>query len=156
MNQEVELFWKRFLKAQGLDENTKCLDVFYFDLTEEWANKLAEMVLSGQKCATSSSLKSWELENKMPKVGDYSIVTNWAGTPQCVIKTIGVQTLPFKEITYDICKREGEDDSLESWQRSHTSFFTEEGKELGYEFTEDLLVVFEDFEVVYKEYTELV
>ena len=30
-------------------------------------------------------------------------------------------------------------------------YFRNEGKELGYEFKEDMLVVFEDFEVVYKE-----
>ena len=47
--------------------------------------------------------------------------------------------------------QEGEDDSLESWREGHIRFFRNEGKELGYEFKEDMLVVFEDFEVVYKE-----
>ena len=50
----------------------------------------------------------------------------------------------------NIVKLEGEDDSLESWQKSHKRFFEEEGKELGYEFSEDMLVIFEEFEVVYK------
>ena len=53
--------------------------------------------------------------------------------------------------TYDIVKREGEDDNLESWRQGHIRFFTAEGKDLGYTFGEDMLVVFEDFEVVYQE-----
>jgi len=57
--------------------------------------------------------------------------------------------LPFNEITFEICKREGEDDTLESWKRGHKHFFIEEGKMLGYEFTETMPVVFEDFEVVF-------
>lgn len=86
----------------------------------------------------------------MPKAGDYSIVTDWDGNPRCVIQTKKVTVLPFKEITYELCKKEGEDDNLESWQRNHRAFFTAEGKEeLHYEFTEDLMVVFEEFDVVY-------
>lgn len=57
--------------------------------------------------------------------------------------------LPFKDMTFDICKREGEDETLESWQRGHIRYYTAEGKQLGYEFTEDLPIVFEDFKVVY-------
>lgn len=51
-------------------------------------------------------------------------------------------------MTYDIVKMEGEDDTLESWQKTHKRFFTEEGKKLGYDFSEDMPVVFEEFEVV--------
>jgi uncharacterized protein YhfF len=55
-------------------------------------------------------------------------------------------------MTYEICKREGEDDNLESWQKNHFKYFTDEGSELGYEFTQESLVVFEDFHVVYKKF----
>ncbi|MGN0403445.1 MAG: ASCH domain-containing protein [Acetatifactor sp.] len=59
-----------------------------------------------------------------------------------------VRILPYKDITFDIAKLEGEDDTLESWRNNHEVFFREEGKELGYEFTEDMEVIFEEFEVV--------
>lgn len=52
----------------------------------------------------------------MQEKGSYSIVTDWEGVPKCVIETTNVRILPFKDITYDICKLEGEDDSLESWR----------------------------------------
>ena len=67
----------------------------------------------------------------MPKVGDYSIVTDWDGNPKCVIETTAVQIMTYSEMTFDICKREGEDDNLESWKQGHQKFFTEEGKERG-------------------------
>lgn len=45
---------------------------------------------------------------------------------------------------------EGEGDmSLEYWRKIHRVFFTEELKDLEKEFTEDMMVVCEEFEVVY-------
>lgn len=148
----IEDFWHRFLVENRLPPDSTYFDCFHFELTEKWAEELLRLVLLGQKKATASSLYAFEKENlRLPEVGDFSIVTNWAGEPKCVIQTSKVRILPFREMTYDICKLEGEDDTLASWQRGHQRFFTEEGKELGYEFTEDMPVVFEEFEVVYQE-----
>ncbi|WP_273324222.1 ASCH domain-containing protein [Vallitalea guaymasensis] len=108
-------------------------------------------MLIGQKQATASSLWGYEIEGEhVPEVGDLSIVTDWEGVPRCVIETTQVTIIPFSDITYDICKREGEDDTLESWREGHIRFFNKEGKELGYEFKDDMPVIFEDFEVVYQ------
>ena len=113
---------------------------------------MLSLVLEGKKKATSSSFKAYEKEgSNLPKIGDLSIVTDWDGNPRCIIETKNITIIPFKDITYDICSREGEDDSLESWREGHIRFFSNEGKEIGYEFTEDMLVVFEDFEVIYQE-----
>lgn len=147
----AEEFWQDFITNTGKDSTTRFIECFHFDLTEEWANKLLALVLSGQKKATASSLTAYEIEgSRIPQAGDYSIVTDWEGTPHCVIETVAITILPFNEITFDICSREGEDDTLESWQKGHRHFFTEEGKQLGYEFTETMPVIFEDFKVVYK------
>lgn len=125
------------------------LDKWHFEITEKAANYLLGLVLDGKKRATASSLLGYEIEGEaVPKVGDMSVITYWDGTPGCVIKTTKVRIIPFCEITYDIAKLEGEDDTLESWQKNHKYFFTEEGKELGYIFSEDMPVVFEEFEVV--------
>jgi len=46
---------------------------------------------------------------------------------------------------------EGEGDkSLKYWRRAHISFFSRELEEYNMKFTEDMPVVFEEFEVVYK------
>ena len=146
---DIEQFWKTFLRNHGLDEHTPYFECFHFELTEKWANELLRLVLAGQKKATCSSLWSFEREGQRPpRTGDYSIVTDWDGNPRCVIRTTGVRVLPFKNMTFDLCRQEGEDDNLESWRRGHTAFFQAEGKQLGYTFSEDMPVVFETFEVV--------
>lgn len=143
-------FWQEFLLVNHKDSSTKYIDCFHFELSEKGANELLALVLSGTKQATASSLLAYEIEGiRIPQIGDYSIVTDWEGNPRCVIKTTAVTILPFNEITFDICKREGEDDTLESWQKGHRRFFTEDGKELGYEFSENMPVIFEDFKVVF-------
>ena len=149
---KIDLFWSRFLEEKGYDDSKKYLEAFHFELTEDLANELLSLVLEGKKKATSSSFKAYEKEgSNLPKIGDLSIVTDWDGNPRCIIETNNITIIPFKDITYDICSREGEDDSLESWREGHIRFFSNEGKEIGYEFTEDMLVVFEDFEVIYQE-----
>lgn len=149
--EELDIFWKEFLMKTSRCETIEYFDVFHFDLTEKWANELLRLVLIGQKRATASSLWGFELRGeRVPKIGDLSIVTDWEGVPRCVIETTAVTIIPFSDITYDICKREGEDDTLESWRAGHVKFFKEEGNELGYEFRHDMPVVFEDFRVVHQ------
>ena len=144
----IDEFWQLFLTKSNKDIATKYLESFHFEFTEKLANELLELVLSGKKKATSSRWDS-ESSETMPQVGDYSIVTDWDGNPRCIIETTAVTVLPFNEITFDICKREGEDDNLESWQKGHRNFFSEDGKISGYEFSETMLVLFEDFEMVF-------
>ena len=143
-------FWQKFLAFANLPSDTAYYDCFYFGHTEELAAELSELVLTGKKKATASSLPAIEFENgKIPQVGDYNIVTDFKGEPQCIIRTTDVTIMPFNELTYDIVKREGEDDSLESWQEGHRRAFEADGREAGFKFTETMPVVFEDFEVVF-------
>ncbi len=133
------------MEVPDIDE----LEHWHFELTESACNQLLDLVLAGKKRATSSSLLSFQAAGEeIPKAGDLSVITNWDGVPRCVIMTKAVRVMRYGDITFDIAKLEGEDDSLESWRRSHERFFREEGAELGYSFSEDLDVVFEEFEVV--------
>ena len=139
----INTFWENFLLKINRDKDIKYIDSFHFELTERWANELLRLVLIGQKQATSSSLLAYQIGgDRIPQVGDLSIVTDWEVIPKCVIETTNVMIIPFKEITFDICKLEWEDDNLESWREGHINFFSREGKELGYTFTEDMPVIF--------------
>ncbi len=148
---DVEAFWEEFVKCSNLDAQTRYFECFHFELSEYWANELLRLVLCGQKKATASSIRSFEVEgSRIPQEGDYSIVTDWDGNPRCVIRTTKVTILPFCEVSYELCKLEGEDDDLESWRKGHRSFFSRDGEQLGYTFTEDMPVAFEEFEVVFQ------
>ena len=129
--------------------NIDNLEKWHFELTEEACDHLLELVLAGKKRATSSSLEAYALSGEnVPKAGDMSVITDWKGNPRCVIRTTRVRILPYKYITFDLAELEGEDETLESWRKNHERFFCEEGKELGYRFSEDMKVIFEEFEIV--------
>lgn len=129
--------------------NIENLEKWHFELTEDACNSLLDLVLKGQKRATSSSLAAFEFGDEiMPKEGELSVITDWDGNPRCVVRTKKLHILPYEEITYDLAKLEGEDETLDSWKRSHERFFTREGEMLGYHFSPQMSVVFEEFEVV--------
>ena len=144
----INTFWENFLLKTNRDKDIKYIDSFHFELTKRWADELLRLVLQGknkQHLVVYWPIKLEEIEFLI------SIVTDWEGIPKCVIETTNVMIIPFKEITFDICKLEGEDDNLESWREGHISFFSREGKELGYTFTEDMPVIFENFKMVFSE-----
>ena len=125
------------------------LEHWHFEMSEGPANYLLGLVLEGKKRATASSLRGYEIEGEpLPQEGALSVITWWDGTPGCVIRTTRVRVIPYRDITFDIAKLEGEDDDLASWQRHHQAFFEAEGRELGYAFSQDMPVIFEEFEVV--------
>lgn len=148
---DISTYWRNFLLQTNRDSNTNYISCDHFELTESLANELLRLVLIGQKKATCSSLDYFKVtKERIPQVGDLSIITDWDGNPRCIIETTDVLFIPYKEISFEICSREGEDANLESWQDGHARFFTNEGKKIGYSFHKDMIVVFEGFEVVYK------
>lgn len=124
---------------------------------EAWAygdapDELARLTRDGVKTATASAYALYELENEpIPEAGEYSVIL-WAdGSAACVTKTTKVYVTPYKNVSAEQAYREGEGDrSLAYWREVHERFFREELKSVGMEFTEDMGVVCEEFEVVFK------
>ncbi len=151
IDEQTERFWRSFIREKNMPEDLRYSESFSFGMTEDMARELLKLVLRGKKRACSSSLYAYEISGeRLPEAGEYGIVTDWYGIPRCVTETFRVRTIPFKEMTFDLCKKEGEDSELSEWQEKHARFFTEEGKELGYEFSWEMPVVFEEFKVVFK------
>lgn len=147
----IREYWERFIKETRRSLDTQYDFCGYIGPTEEIADQLASLILSGEKTVTTSCLLSYEAEKEpIPVIGSLGIVTDWNGNPKCIIENVNVTVLPFRDMTFDICKREGEDLNLQSWQTTHFDIFTKEGEELGYKFTLDTPIVFEDFRVIYR------
>lgn len=150
MDGRTAAYWRKFLAATGRAEGLEPYECFSFSDNEESANALLQLVLSGKKRATSGSVDGCRLSGqRVPRPGDLSLVTDWAGNPRCVIETETVTVLPFDEITFERAALEGEDEHIESWRKNHRGFFSREGARLGYVFHEKLPVTFETFRVVY-------
>ena len=150
MSPDSKALWNQF-KAKNPDvDDARLYEVFCFGDSEALANELAALVLKGKKKATAGSVWALNAEKKAPpRAGDYSIVTSWAGEPQCIIKTQSVDLVKFDEVDAEFAAAEGEGDgSLTFWREAHAAYFTRECSRLGLTFTEDMPVVCERFEVV--------
>lgn len=145
-----EQFWLDFIVKNNLSQKTKCLETFSFGYTKELIDELTDLVLRGQKTATCSAVFAYKKEEDQPHVNDYSMVIDFNDNPIAIIQTQMIQVVPFNQVTWDFAQLEGEDSNLESWQSNHRKFFKEEGILLGYTFTEDMLVITENFKVVYR------
>ncbi|MDD3170856.1 MAG: ASCH domain-containing protein [Bacilli bacterium] len=151
MNEIINNYWYSFLTKNNLKKSTLYYEAFSFGSNKIQAKELLDLVIDGKKRATASAKPLYEMTNTpLPKPGDYSIVLDENDVPKCVIMTTKVIIIPFKEMTYEICSQEGEDECLESWQNNHRKFFTKEGEKNSFSFSDDMEVVFENFKVVYK------
>ena len=148
---KIESYWNDFLSRENQPLDTNYFEAFYFGSDRQAADHLLQLVLEGKKSATSSAEEEYLLTNERePKIGDFSIVTDFDGNPKCIIQTKEVLKLKFNEMSYDICCLEGEDLTLETWQEKHMEFFDAVGKIVGYEYHPEMILVFEKFEVVHQ------
>lgn len=112
---------------------------------------LAQLVLKGIKTATASAFDLYEIDDEpLPKVGTYDLVLDGQGEAVCIIRITKVSILPFKDVSKEHAYKEGEGDrNLSYWRQIHEELFTIWLEAAGLAFSEETLVVCEEFEVVY-------
>lgn len=142
----AEELWKKYTENSNINECKY----------QVWAfggptDLLADLVIRGEKTATTSAYSLYELENEpLPKVGEYSIILNSKEEAVCIIQTTKVYLTPFCEVSEKHAYKEGEGDkSLLFWRDVHKSFFSECLSKLKVDFNESMKVVCEEFKVVY-------
>lgn len=144
----AEQMWAAYAARSGL------ADAPY----EAWAfggepDKLARLTLEGIKTATSSAYPLYTLEGEpLPEAGEHSVILDSREEAVCVIRTERVAIVPFREISPEHARREGEGDrSLPCWRQVHEAFFTRELTRAGLSFYPDMPVVCEYFRRVWPE-----
>ncbi len=151
MKESVKQMWEEFCKVNPSVKDEKYTS-WHFCNTQELALKLANLVKIGRKKATSSLFESYKVEGEeLPRVAQYTVITDINGEALCIIRGKKVEVLKFKDFPAEYAVMEGEGDlSLDYWREVHHEFFEEEMKEysLG-EFDEELELVYEEFECVY-------
>lgn len=142
MNQAAKEYWNQFW---GDKERPTIVSAWMFG---EAVDELAQAVIDGRKTATCSALVLYELENQpVPVVEEYSIILNSLEEPVAIIKTVDVSIIPMNEVTEEFALAEG-DGSYRNWKEIHERYFKRELGKVGLEFSEDLLLVCERFELV--------
>jgi uncharacterized protein YhfF len=115
------------------------------------ADQLLDLVLAGEKTGTSTALVEFDHSDEpMPVRGDLSIVLDSGGHPRALLRTTEVATVPFSEVPVEHAVAEGEDDrTLATWRVEHETYWRRVLAPLGVEFSHDLPVVTERFELLY-------
>jgi uncharacterized protein YhfF len=148
----IRPYWQAFVATQPADPTPRFFEAFHFDDNPPSADELAALVLAGRKRATAGLVWSYEdAKLPLPVVGQLSVVTDWAGTPQCVIETWRMDIVPFEDVDAEFAATEGEGDgSLAYWQRAHQAFFERECQRIGRVPHPRMPVVCERFQLVYR------
>ena len=137
----AEQMWQAFSEKNEIDAP---YDAWAFG---DDADALAELVLQGIKTATCSAQPFYALEGEpLPRAGEYSVILDSRDQAVCVIQnTRGYQT-SFEMVTAEHAWKEGEGDrSLAYWRQVHEAFFSQELSQAGMAFSQDLMLVCEEF-----------
>ena len=151
VSEQVENFWREFCAANPPINPDTPFQVWHFGLGHEDAAELCSLVLEGKKTATASL--PWEYEGKhedAPVLDGYSVVTDFEGNPQCVLRTTEIRVLPFNQVDAEFAFDEGEgDQSLDYWRQVHWDYFSRRCADMGKEPDTEMLVNCERFQLLY-------
>ena len=142
-----EELWKAYCEKENIDIDTPYEAWEFGDAPD----KLADLVLRGIKTATASGYDLYFIEGAeepLPQPGDYSVILNSKDEAVCIIQTTRTSVVPFDEVSEAHAYKEGEGD-LTYWRELHEDLFSKWLEEVGLHFSQDSLVVLEEFRVVY-------
>jgi uncharacterized protein YhfF len=156
----LEQLWHEFMTA-GHPEATLAGTVAFGD-DSMLINHLAGLIVKGTKRAHAEMASGSE---RTCQAGDYLAVLrddfrrrtseSWStidaiGTPVGIIKITDVEAKPYREVDEQFARDQGEgDQTLLWWHRIHREQFARQCRERHLEFTDDLPVIFERFELVW-------
>lgn len=145
-------FWNGYLAKTG----QKPQDAVYngelcFEDSGWTGQSQLNLVLGEKKTAIFTPFPSFEINReKLPVAGEVYVVEDTQENPCAVIRVKDVKIIPFSQISWELAQQDGEDENLEAWQEKERDFFEEEADLCGFDFDEEMPVVCEIFELVYK------
>ncbi len=145
-------FWKQYLKDTNQNENEAVYsgELVFEDEGMTGRTQLS-MVLSGSKTAMFTPLETIEINlEKMPVTGEVYVVLDTNDEPRCVIELTDVRIIPLNEISWELARKDGEDEDMQDWKEKMEEFLEEEADLCGFEALPDSKIVCEIFKLIYK------
>jgi uncharacterized protein YhfF len=85
-----------------------------------------------------------------PRFGDFVIMLNGVGRPRFICRTTEVSIKPLSEVDEAFAWDEGEGNRTRDWWLdAHRRYFARQATREGFEMDDEILAVFERFEVVW-------
>lgn len=146
----VERFWQGCLPGLEHPPADGFYRVRYFGRTQAVADVILRLIREGEKTVTFTSPWIYAGDRATtPVVGGYSVVTDFAGQPNLVVRTTSVETKPFNAVTEADSQYEGPAvRPLEAWREVHWRFFSAVLEPLDRAPSQEMPVTVERFEVV--------
>jgi len=142
-------FWQGCAAKLGvaLDEPYR---VRRFGDNEAMTNVLTGLILSGEKTITATTPWSFAREaERRPYEGGYSVMLDGKGAPAGLLRTTMLRTMPFDAVTEEYSQYEGKPvRPLAAWRQVHKDFFNRTLAPVGKQWSADMPVTMEKFEVV--------
>ncbi|PHQ62486.1 MAG: RNA-binding protein [Maribacter sp.] len=151
-NASARNMWGDYLDAHLEDAFADSPKTIHFCDSKKDADQCAMLVKKNIKKTTSSSLLGLQYrKEKLPKIGDFMVITDWAGKAQCIVRTTAVRLKPYFSIDAAYARLEGEGDkSLEYWKKAHWDLYTRELESFGRMPCESMIIVCQEFEKVFE------
>ncbi|MCI1209161.1 MAG: ASCH domain-containing protein [Treponema sp.] len=148
---DTDIYWQKFLESSGAEPDERYTGEFSFEASGFNGAALLALVMAEKKTAVFSAYASYRIDNEpLPMTGDLYIVKDQEEEPRCIIEMTEVSVLPYNEVTWEMARKEGEDENLDEWRKRYNEFFADDSEITGYDFSPDMNVVFEQFHVVYR------
>jgi len=153
-DESVKAYWQTFLSTLPADSPYRSKTY----IAEGWgdspamADELGALIVQGLKTATCSALWEWEAEgDPVPQKGWVTVALDGRGEPLCIVETVEVTIRNYNVVDPDFASDEGEGDlSLKYWRQAHKNYFSRVLPKIGSEFSEEMPLVCERFQVIYK------
>lgn len=151
-DKSVIKIWNAFIKMNKQYVNQEMPESYCFCDNEEDANDCVDLVVKGIKQATAGSQWWYEKSGEpLSNTGDLFIITDWKGIAKAIIQVTKIEKTPYNKISAEFAAIEGEGDkSLTYWKKVHWDYFTRERQSYNEKPTQDMIVICEYFETVWK------
>ena len=125
-------------------------DVTYFGGSEEESVTVLEQLLSGEKTAVGHCIPAYlAAKRRMPRIGDYTMVTDFYGNPCCILLTSDVTIAPMPEIPENLRRRECPELTPEQWLTRKQAESRDLAGRLKFHYNEEIPLLMETVEMVF-------
>ena len=94
--------------------------------------RLIEQVVAGEKTATISLAREWELEGGTPRIGQHLPVMDHHGRRHCMVEVVRIAVMPFGDVdTGSIAEHDPSAASPEEWRERQRAFYDSAREQLG-------------------------
>ena len=142
-------FWQKTKAALKLQDDESFAGELGFEARGFAGTEKIAALLAERKRAAFSTYAVYAIDNEiLPVSGEFYIVKNADEEAVCAIQIQRVEILPFNEVPWSLAALEGEDENLQEWRERTREILEEESEIIGYEFREDIKLVFMEFKIV--------